>query len=281
MPKWIEVQSSQTKDIETIGKSLGLHALAAEDCINRDQRPKLEDYGTHQFLVWFMIYNSELYEIQFAIFSDTILVVPHELPPRGATWKEFLNVSDQHIDTRHMLYMALDRITDVSWSEVKRLFMEAEALEEKVFSAEYDPRVILDLKKRLLLIDYSMGHLPSLVKQLQNFFQPTDDLNWKFRDLHDHCERIYRSISLYRSQIATTIELFWGFQAHKTNTHIKKLSLLASIAVPMTFWASFWGMNFESIPFRSEALFISAIAVMVGSVVLSTWYLKRKGYWND
>ena len=121
----------------------------------------------------------------------------------------------------------------------------------------------------------------NFTKQLQNLSNPKGDLKWKLRDLHDHCERITQSISLYRSQIATAIELYWGLQANKTNNQIKKLSLLASITVPLTFWASFWGMNFEFIPFADPNLFYAALAIMLTSVALAVWFLVKKGYWAD
>jgi magnesium transporter len=164
---------------------------------------------------------------------------------------------------------------------MRKMFADADEYEQEMFRREISPQDLIALKRQINEVDYSLSHLPSVTEQLQNLCQPTGDLAWKLRDLHDHCERIYRTISLYRSQIATTIELYWGLQANRTNAQVKKLSLLASIAVPMTFWASFWGMNFQAIPFDSPHLFWSAIGVMGISVLLTTWLLIRKGYWAD
>ncbi len=281
MIRWIEIQSNHVNELEMIAKESNMHPLALEDCIHRNQRAKLEDYDTHQLLVWFMMAAGKLYEMQFVVFSNHLIMVPHDPPPEGKTWKEYFKISESHKDVWHLLYQALDKCTDVTWSEVRRHFDEIDEFEEKIFTTECNPQSILSLKKHLLRIDYSIGHLASVSQQLQNFCQPKDDLNWKLRDLHDHCERIYRSIALYRSQIATTIELFWGYQSHKTNKHIKKLSVLASIAVPLTFWASFWGMNFEAIPFKSQSIFYLALGIMIASVLLSAWFLKSRGYWED
>lgn len=149
-----------------------------------------------------------------------------------------------------------------------------------MFKKDFSPQSLLLLKKQLKSIDFSIGHLSSVTTQLQKSCNPSDDLVWKLRDLFDHCERIFRSIALYRSQIATTIELFWGLQANRTNKQIKKLSLLASISVPLTFWASLYN-NFEFIPFSSPLLFFVALGVMIISVLLTFWLLVRKGYWAD
>lgn len=281
MFKWTEILSTNTAFLFALANELKVHPLALEDCQHRDQRPKLDDYETHQLLVWFMLAKGRIYEIQFLIFKDQLIAVPHEPPPEGKTWGEYLQVTNHHKDVWHLLYNVLDKATDITWQEIRLLFSQVDEFEQEMFKKEFSPQSLLLVKKQLNQIDFSIGHLSSVAKQLQNLCNPTGDLNWKLRDLFDHCERICRSIALYRSQISTTIELFWGLQANRTNKQIKKLSLLASIAMPLTFWASFWGMNFEFIPFASPVLFFFALIVMGLSVGLTCWLLVRKGYWSD
>lgn len=281
MATWLELSSTDTIALKELGEKYAINPLALEDCVHRDQRPKLDDYETHQLLVWFMLSKGEIYELQFLIFSEQIIMVHHEGPPASMSWKEFFRLSDNYKDVWHMLYQALDRATDITWQETRVLFDQVEEFEETMFAQEVHPQSLLTLKKQFNHMDYSIGHLSSVTKQLQNLAQPKGDLRWKFRDLHDHCERITQSINLYRSQIATAIELYWGLQANKTNNQIKKLSLLASVAVPLTFWASFWGMNFEFIPYSNPQLFYGAIGIMILSVVLAVWFLIKQGYWAD
>ncbi len=282
MVEWIEVQSTDSAQLESLGSQLGVNPLALEDCLHRDQRPKLDDYGDHQLLVWFLFESGRIHELQFLIFKDRLIAVPHDVAPgTKATWKEHLRVTDQQKDVWHMLYQALDRATDITWHDLQSLFGRIDGFEQDLFDREIDPRALLLLKKKLNQIDVSIGLLASVASQLTNLCNPKDDLTWKLRDLHDHCERISKNVGLYRNNIATIIELFWGLQSNRTNRQIKKLSLLASVAVPMTFWASFWGMNFEAIPFASTTLFITALTLMAVSIAFTTWLLIRKGYWSD
>ncbi len=281
MVKWTEVLSTENDVLTELATKLKVHPLALEDCQHRDQRPKLDDYETHQLLVWFLIANGRIFEIQFLIFTDHLVAVPHDPPPEGKTWGEYLKIANNHKDVWHLLYNVLDRATDITWQEIRLLFAQIDEFEQNMFKKEISPQSLLTVKKHLNQIDFSIGHLSSVAKQLQNLSKPSGDLAWKLRDLFDHCERIYRSLALYRSQIATTIELFWGLQANRTNKQIKKLTLLASIAVPVTFWASFWGMNFEFIPFSSPILFFTALGIMMASVGTTFWLLVRKGYWSD
>ena len=281
MVKWTEILSTDIQSLSDLADDLLVHPLALEDCLHRDQRPKLDDYETHQLLVWFLLAKGRIYEIQFLVFENHLVAIPHEPPPEGNTWREYLKVTHQHKDVWHLLYNALDRATDITWQEIRLLFVQIDDFEQEIFKKSFSPQPLLLVKKQLNQIDFSIGHLSSVAQQLQNLCHPAGDLSWKLRDLFDHCERIFRSVALYRSQIATTIELVWGLQANRTNKQIKRLSLLASISVPLTFWASFWGMNFEFIPFSSTALFFVALSIMGISVALTFWLLVRKGYWSD
>jgi magnesium transporter len=281
MIQWTEILS---EDIETLKKTadeLKVHPLALEDCIHRDQRAKLEEYENHQLLVWFLIAHNRIYEVQFLIFEKQILMVPHERPPEGESWKQYLGVNDGAKDVLHMLYQALDKCTDITWHSVQVLFDAIDDFEQRMFDQDCDPRALMTLKKRLSEIDFSLVHLPSVVEQIQNYYRPKDDLRWRFRDLHDHCLRVYRDIGLYRSQISGAIDLYWGYQANRANKNVQRLSVLASVSVPLTFWASFWGMNFEAIPFANKNFFYGAMVLMVLSVGATFLFLVKKGYWSS
>ncbi len=275
-----EVLSTDSVTLAKVAAELVVHPLALEDCQHRDQRAKLDDYENQQLLVWFMLSKDEIYELQFLIFPNALVMVPHQAPPSGQTWFEFLKLTPHHKDVWHALYQALDRATDVTWQDLRLITKRIDDFEENIFQTEIRPQDLITLKRRVNEIDYSVGHLTSVSEQIIHLTQPSGDLAWKLRDLHDHCERIDRTIALYRSQIATIIDLYWGLQANRTNSQIKKLSLLASLAVPLTFWASFWGMNFHSIPFYDSRLFLAAVGIMVFSAAATMWFLVRKGYWN-
>lgn len=281
MAQWIEVLSTDTQGLQALATQYQIHPLALEDCFHRDQRAKLEDYGHHQFLVWFFFYQGEVHELQFLILPDLVIAVPHGQPPAGSSWKEFLRISEEGKDLPHFLYHILDRLTDLSRSEVGHLFKRIQSFEQQLFEGAAEIQEILPVRKILSTIEVEMGHLPSVSQQLQNFFNPKDDLKWKFRDLRDHCERLYQSVIFNQGQIAVSFDLFWAVATQKTNLQIKKLSLLASIAVPLTFWASFFGMNFETIPYEDPKFFALAMSVMIGSVLSTFFFLKYKGYWTS
>ncbi len=281
--QWIEILSSQTTELQKLGQELGVHPLVLEDCFHRDQRAKLEDYGSHQFLVWFMCTQNKFFELQFLIFPDKILFVPHEAPPNGAPcWKDFFQLTDDRLqEVAQALFYALDHAIDLSFNDLRNLITKIDNFEQKLFKGNTDLKAVLPIKKKLAGIELHMGHLPLLSQQLTNLFPLKNDLRWKFRDLRDHCQRLHESVIFQQTQILSNLELHWAMAAQRTNLQIKKLTLLASIAVPMTLWASFWGMNFQVIPYSNPYFFAFAMVLMFGTAIGTFIFLKRQGYWSD
>jgi magnesium transporter len=281
MIEWIEITGNKLSWLAELGVKYKINPLAIEDCFHKDQRPKFENFEVHQFLVWFMISNEKFYEIQFIIFPDKLIFISDDEPPRGETWRQFFKIGSEYKDVWHMVYSALDIATDATWEEVRRKFIEIEGFEQAIFQDTFDPRAVINLKKTLNRIEAIIEHLPSIPKQLEKFYTLKNDLFWKLRDLHDHCERMYTSVMMHSSQIGMVIDLYWGYQSDRVNRQMKKLTLLASVAIPLTFWASFWGMNFNIIPFSSTGLFLFAMGIMIFSVIIAIRYLVKKGYWSD
>ncbi|MFN3696650.1 MAG: CorA family divalent cation transporter [Pseudobdellovibrio sp.] len=282
MINFFEVASVDEKKLRSLAQRFQIHDMVVEDCLNRDQRPKLDDYADHKFLVWFCYYQDKIYEIQIIILQDTIILVPHEQSPVGEAWSKFLNFnSEYYSDVWHACYALLDRLTDITWSELRLLYRQIDDFEQNLFKKEVKPQDLIKLKRRITDIELSISHLPSVASQAQNLHQAGTDLNWKLRDLHDHCERINRTLAMYRGQTTSTIDLYWGLQSNKMNQQIKKLTLLASIGFPLSFWSSFWGMNFDIIPFNNSNLFYIAIVIMLLSVAINIYFLIKKGIWHD
>jgi len=277
---WIERLSSEREPLEKLGKELGIHPLAVEDCLHSNQRAKFDDFENHQLLVWFAFIHEKVYELEFVIFPKTILLVSNAAPPEKESWYQYLNLSNHHRDSSHLLYQALDRSMDLSAESISPFFSGIDEFEKTLFEGSPDPRDLLILKRRLSDAEYALGFLPSVVGQFQRFLSPKDDLRWRLRDLLDHCERIHQRLVFHRTQIASSMEMYWGITAKRTNDRIKKLTLITSIAVPLTFWTSFWGMNFGAIPFSSSTLFTAALAVMAVTTAAVYFLLKRKGYWE-
>src|SRR5205823_1436383 len=74
------------------------------------------------------------------------------------------------------------------------------------------------------------------------------------RDVHDHMVRIAESIDLSRDLLGNALEAYLTMSANRTNEIMKHLTILSSIFMPLAFVTGFFGMNFEHLPYGSDAL---------------------------
>ncbi|HEY1089276.1 MAG TPA: CorA family divalent cation transporter, partial [Archangium sp.] len=80
--KWVDVLKPDEDVLGRLATRFGLHKLAIEDCLHLDQRPKVEEYGDHQFIVlqgfstpsesW---KDLEMHEMHFFLGKDWVISV--------------------------------------------------------------------------------------------------------------------------------------------------------------------------------------------------------------
>ena len=67
-----------------------------------------------------------------------------------------------------------------------------------------------------------------------------------FRDVFDHFSRVAENIETYRDVVQNAIDAHLSVQANRMNETMKRLTLISTVMLPLTFVASFYGMNFST-----------------------------------
>ncbi|MEY4065166.1 MAG: cobalt/magnesium transport protein CorA, partial [Pseudomonadota bacterium] len=104
----------------------------------------------------------------------------------------------------------------------------------------------------------------------------TEQKLW-FRNIIDHQERLEKEVSLLHNEMIALFDVLWGASGFYANEQIKRLTVIATVGLPLAFWTSFFGMNFEVLPFREKWLFAAGLSAMILSVVSVIIYLRRVG----
>lgn len=138
---WINIDGLHDLEvIEKIGKQFGLHPLVLEDIVNTGQRPKLEDLGSHIFVVLKMLYydkeKNELEAEQVSlIFGENFVISFQERvgdifePLRERNRKSKGRVRKAGAD--YLAYALIDSIVD-------NYFVILEQLGEKIEDTEQE-----------------------------------------------------------------------------------------------------------------------------------------------
>ncbi len=283
--KWIDVVQPTEEEMKRLGERYGLHKLAIEDCLHVDQRPKLEEYPNHQFIVLQgftsrpeNVCELTLHEHHFFLGPDWLISV-HELPFDGVEQVR-QRVRDEPQATMErgvdfMLYLLADALVDCNFPVLDHFNDELEDLESAVFENPQPEQLqrIFELKRALV----SLRRVLSPQRDVMGFLARRGIPNIQeraalyFRDVYDHLVRLYEQIDAGRDMVGNVMDGYLSMMANRTSEISKQLTIIATVFLPLSFITGFFGQNFEVLS-RNEFLWVMLVSVFGLPIALVFWF---------
>ncbi|MFP3939011.1 MAG: magnesium/cobalt transporter CorA [Thermoanaerobaculia bacterium] len=293
---WINVAGLHDVGVlRRLGDAFGLHPLALEDVLNTGQRPKLERYDDHFFVVLRMIHAApDLDPEQVSLFFGQGLVLTFQEIPEdvfGGVRKRLHHGQGRirRMGADYLAYALIDSVVDHLFPVLEDMGERLEDLEEEVIRDPDREAVgrIHAVRKELLLLRRAAWPEREVVSALERSDSPLIDPETRFflRDCYDHTIQILDMVETYRDLAASLLDLYMSSVSNRVNEVMKVLTVLASIFIPLTFLAGIYGMNFDpdASPWNMPELEwywgYPAFWVMAGGIVVGMLVLfKRKGW---
>lgn len=285
-PELIEVllpgdEDAAFKVMEPLAARFKLHPLTVDDCVRRNQRCKLEAYDGYLFLVWHLYTpgSAHFQELQLCIMRQTLLVVATGAPPEKGSWGAFLfpNQDDLRRPLRQLMTILLDRLVDLAEDHLNVMIDGATALEAEILDHTIDPADVLSLKRLIRQFIRSMRSAQPIFTQLLEFTELSPEDRFRFRNVTDHMTRLVDSTAQIESQMATVMDAHWGALSARTNVQMQRLTTIATVFLPVSFWSGLFGMNFETMPFKESSFFLAGLGLMVGTWLVVLAYMYKRG----
>lgn len=288
--RWINVDGLNPYVVNKLREHYNLHTLAAEDTLHIPQRPKIENYDNHMFIVMRMLRlnNGRVINEQVSLFYlENTLITIQEAP--GDIWDTIRKRMDKpnsrfrKLGNDYLLYALIDAIIDHTFPLLEDLGDLLEGIETQV-SENPTPQLkqsIHQIRHELLTYRRIVTPTREMLHEIyQNKGEVFDELVTPFfGDVHDHARQLLDAIDSYREIANGLSELYNATVAEKLNETLKVLTTLASFFAPITFLAGVYGMNFKHIPeldwqYAYPVFWTICLAVAIGM----WWYLRRKGW---
>lgn len=92
-----------------------------------------------------------------------------------------------------------------------------------------------------------------------------------FRDVYEHLVQLVEFTETYRDLVTGTRDIYLNSLSMSTNEVMKKLTVVATIVLPLTFVAGIYGMNFAESPYNMPELAweFGYPAVMLGMAAIA------------
>ncbi len=289
-PCWLDISDPKSHDFELAAKELNLHPLAVEDAQQRHERPKIDQYDDHYFIVFYALEEPSpgvVREVEISIFmSQNAIVTVHEgdFTARAAVEKRFREGKLQ--TTGLLLHALLDTIVDQYFKIVDALGDRVELLESMVVGGEapdYDTsiRELFVLKRDLVRIRHLIAPerdvLTVLVRGDIRELRETGRRAY-FQDVYDHISRVTDEIDTFRELTSNVIDAHLASVSNRLNDVVKVLTSMATVLLVLTVVTGFFGQNWKFIPYDSEPLFFASLIFMVAVAAGTAYYFRRKGW---
>lgn len=290
---WINIDGLHDVElVRTVGEQFGWHPLLLEDIVGVGQRAKVEDYDAYVFLVMPMLSWDEerrqvVDEQLSLILGDRyVFTFQERFGDVFEAVRERLRQGRGRIRTRGVDYLAyalMDAVVDHYETVLERIGLLTEELETEVMAgAEQSTMLRLhDLRRELLAMRRAVGPLRDmLINAHRNESGHFSDETLVFlRDVLDHVSQVVDTVESLNNVVTGAVDLHLSMVGYRTNEVMKVLTIMASIFIPLTFFAGIYGMNFEhmpelAVPWAYPALLAFMVLVAAGMVV----YFRRKGW---
>ncbi len=289
---WLDLQAPDEWTLMLLGEAFNFHPLAIEDCLHGEQRPRIDPYENHIFMVVYGPLLSDEDEFmgarELAIFCSTqyIVTIHHEPLRTLNTLKERCcrdpeNVLGRGMD--HLLHAIVDGAIDAYQPILDRLEQETMQMEDTALT---DPRpdvlaTISDTRSDILQIRRYLMPLRESIGQLARGEYAFIGKNIRpyFRDVLDHLVRTIELLDLYREMVLSAQNMYMSALTQRTNEIIKTLTIWATVALPPVVVASIYGMNYPLWPPQEHPWSFWGILGFMVALMGGLFYWFRRANW--
>jgi magnesium transporter len=287
---WLDLVRPGAGDLELLAEEFGLHPLALEDAAGRHQRPKVERYEHHLFIVTYALLAEggriEGAEVD-AFVGDRFLITVRKDPrfPIEPVLKRWdAGGGCGKLGVGYLLHGLLDALVDDYFLVVDGLQDRVEDLEERVFDpaqAEVVQKELFELRKELLNLRKIVLPLREVLNTLlrRDLLAFSDEIVPYFQDVYDHVLRVSEAIDSMRELLGIVLELRLSLASNRLNEIMKRVTSWAAIIGVATMLAGIYGMNFRLVPGDgTEFGFWFALGLMAASSMFLYLYFRRRDW---
>lgn len=293
---WINVDGlGDAEVVAELGRVFGVHRLALEDVVNVHQRPKVEAYDDHLFIVARMPTGdrgADSEQISFHLGKKYVLTFQERPGDCFNQIRDRLRQGRGRVRAAgadYLTYALLDAIIDAYFPVLEQYGERLDELEDTVMTGAQDVTLasIHQLKGDLLSVRRSIWPMRDMVNNLIRDTSPliADQTRVYLRDCYDHLAQLMDLTETFRELAADVLDIYHSSISMRLNEIMKVLTVIATIFMPLSFITGLYGMNFDRAvsPWNMPELGWSfgypfALGLMVATAVGLLLYFRRRGW---
>lgn len=296
---WINIDGiHDVTIIERLGTYFNIHPLVLEDILHTTQRPKIEEFQDHIYVVLRMFYHEDKTEEQDdepGIISEQVSLIlgrnfvisfqeaggntfdPVRMRLKGSKGR----IREMRAD--YLAYSLIDSIVDNYFVVLEKLGERLELLEDELLDHP-TPDTLEELhvlRNEMIFLRKSAWPLREVSN---NLLRAESDLITRstqiyIKDIYDHTIQVIDTIETYRDMLSGMLDIYLSSISNRMNEVMKVLTIIATIFIPLTFLAGVYGMNFQYMPELSWKWGYPVLWCIMAVIGISMFFYFRKKKW--
>jgi len=291
-PFWLDIENPTDEVIDRLADRLGLHPLAVEDSKQFGQRGKLQVYGNVAMIVSFGLDAQLGGPVEVHCYYATGFLITLRRTPcpaladlrREASVRPMLE-NDDPVRALHHLLTALHAPFAAL---VLQLDERLDALEQRVLrdADDEDLASITAIRHQAATIRQTLRpgrEVAARMPLIMSLPGATSDTRLYAEDISDDLQHIVADLTAIEERCITLLGLHASLAGNHLAVVSRRLATVATIFLPISFLAGFWGENFSVLTGTIQkgwpAFLILSVGLNVACVVVTVFLLSRRR-WN-
>jgi len=290
---WADLGPESPEGMRFLREVARIHPLVIEDVWADRQLPKVEDFGEYLYI---LVHGTRrgsnpqgIETLELDVLLGPHWVITHQHESRSAhAVAEDLKRSPRLLKKgpAWVVHALLDHLVDHYLPLLDEMDDELDKLELDVLTKAGTPhdrglmRRLLALKRAIQRLRRVSVHQRDILLRLtrREFDEIPAEAVPFYRDVYDHFARVTELADNHRDMAAAVMEAYLSVQSNRMNEVMKRLTLISTVMLPLTFIAGVYGMNFEHMPELGwrwgYAFALGLMATVAGGVLL--WFRTKR-----
>lgn len=257
---WTYIERPGNAEVEFLTENFDFHPLNLDDVLSRVQRPKIDEYDDHLFIVvHFPVFDKDIRitkasEVDIFIGENYVVTVHSnaDLKPLSKFFKECqINKESRATylgrSSGFLLYHILDRLVNYCFPILNKIIENVENIDEVIFAKAVPDTVRqISLIRRDLIsfrrvIRPQIAVIETLERQEYPFFKEEQEVY--FGDIADHVRKIWDGLEDSKEVVDGLAETSNWLTSHRIQEIMRVLTIITVVLAPPTLLSGIYGMN--------------------------------------
>ena len=290
-PFWLDIQDPTDEVIDQLATGLGLHPLAVEDSKQFGQRAKLQAYPNGAMLVGFGLDEQlhEAVEVHCYCTTGYLITLRRAVSPALDAVRQAGSVRSQlGGDPIRALHPVISSLCTQFSALALELDERLDTLGQRVVHEADDGELaeISAIQRRAAQIRRTLTpgrDLAARAPLIQSLPGATSETPLYAEDISEQLAQVVTAFTAIEERCAALLGLHSALVSKHLASVSRRLAAVATIFLPISFLAGFWGQNFSVLTGRIEpgwpAFLLLGLGLSAACVAVTVFILRRRN-WN-